>query len=113
MSLEGGKGLPECVEQVGQSLRQAYDKVRCTCSIEESHKAKKARYDKKGSGCKFIVGDFVWLYEPVAKVGQTKFSCLWRGPYTVVNKASALNYRIQLLGSDKSMIVHRNRLKTC
>ena len=44
MSSEWGKGLPEYAEQVGQSLKQAYDKLHC--SIEEAHKANKARYDK-------------------------------------------------------------------
>ena len=39
MSLEGGKGLPEYVEQVGQSRKQAYDKL-CH-SIEEAHKPTK------------------------------------------------------------------------
>jgi len=111
-SLEGGKGLPEYVEQVGQSLKQVYDKLRH--SIEEAHKANKARYDKRESGCNFTVGDLVWLYVPAVKTGCTKkLSCLWRGPYTIVDKTSAVNYRIQLVGSAKTTIVHRNRLKTC
>ena len=65
ISLEGGKALPEYVEQVGQALKQAYDKVRH--SIEEAHKANKARYDKKESGCNFTVGDLVWLCAPAIK----------------------------------------------
>lgn len=112
MPLEGGKELPEYVEQVGRSLKQAYDKLHH--SLEEGHKANKARYDKRQSGCNFTVGDLVWLYVPAIKTGRTKkFSCLWKGPYTVVDKTSAVNYRIQLLGSSKMTIVHRNRLKTC
>ena len=41
-------------------------------------------------------------------------SSLWRGPYTVIDKLSALNYHIQLLGvPNKTLVVHHNRLKHC
>jgi len=106
VSLEGGKGLSE---YVGLYLKQAYDKL-CR-SIEEAHKTSKERYNK---GCNFAVGDLVWLYVPAIKTGHTKkFSCLWRGPYTIVDKTSAVNYRIQLLGSAKTTTIHQNRLNTC
>ena len=111
-SSEGGKEVSEYVEQVTLSLKAAYNKIRQ--SIEETHKANKARYDKKVSGRNFVVGDLVWLYVPAIKSGRTKkFSCLWRGPYTVIDKTSVVNYKVQLLGSMKTVVVHRNRLKTC
>lgn len=70
--------------------------------------------DRKESGSNFAVGDLVWLYVPSIRQGKTrKFSCLWRGPYTVTDKTSAVNYKIHLLGSTKSLVVHRNRLKRC
>jgi len=72
------------------------------------------RYDKKESGHSFSVGDLVWFYVPAVTPGRTKkFSCLWWGPYTVIDKTGVVNYRIQLLGSTKTLLVHRNRLKTC
>ena len=112
LSSEGGREVPEYVEQVGLSLRTAYNKIRQ--NIEEAHKANKSRHDRKSSGCNFAVGDLVWLYVPAIKTGRTKkFSCLWRGPYTIIDKTSAVNYRIQLLGSTKTVVVHQNRLKTC
>ena len=41
-------------------------------------------------------------------------SSLWRGPYTVTDKLSALNYHIQLLGvPNKTLVVHHNWLKHC
>ena len=68
----------------------------------------------KGHKYIFVVGDLVWLYVPAIKSGRTKkFSCLWRGPYTVIDKTSVVNYKVQLLGSTKTVVVHRNRLKTC
>jgi len=98
------------VEQVGLSLKVAYSKIRQ--NIEEAYKANKLRYDKKESGNNFSVGDLVWLYVPAVKPGRTKkFSCLWQGPYTVIDKTGVVNYRIQLLGSTKNLVVHRKRLR--
>ena len=43
-----------------------------------------------------------------------KLSSLWHGPYTVIDKLSVLNYRIQLLGvPNKTHVVHHNWLKHC
>ena len=111
-SSEGAKEVPSYVEEVGLSLKTAYNNIRQ--SIEKTHKANKSRHDKKVSGCNFAVGDLVWLYVPAVKPGRTKkFSCLWRGPYTVIDKTGPVDYKIQLLGSMKTIVVHRNRLKTC
>ena len=45
------------------------------------------------------VGDRVWLFVPEVKSGTTKkLSLLWRGLYTILDKLSAVNYRIQLTG---------------
>jgi len=72
-----------------------------------AYKANKARSNKRKSRCNFAVGDLPWLYVPVFKTEHSKkFSCLWRGVYTVIDKTSAVDYRIQLLGSAKITIVH-------
>ena len=57
------------------------------------------------------IGDRVWLFVLAVKTGRTeKLASLWRGPYTVIDKLSPVNYRIQLIGTTKSLVVHRNRL---
>ena len=106
------KDAAEYVKEVTSSLKSAHDKVQY--NIEETHKANKRRYDDKESGSRFSVGDLVWLYVPAIKQGITKkFSSLWQGPYTVIDKTSDVNYKIQLVGTNKTFIVHRNRLKLC
>lgn len=56
----------------------------------------------------------MWLYVPAVKQGRTKkLSSLWRGPYTILDKTSPVNYRIQLIGSTVSLTVHQNCLKPC
>ena len=52
------------------------------------------------------------MYVPAIKSGLSrKLSSLWRGPYTVLDKVTNVNYKIQLIGSTKCQIVHANRLK--
>ena len=54
----------------------------------------------------------MWLYVPAIKQGRMKkLSSLWRGPYTILDKIGSLTYRVQLIGSAKILVVHRNRLK--
>ena len=111
-SPDGEKEVAEYVKEVALSFKDAYDKVRH--NIEEAHKANKRRHDNKESGDKFSIGDLVWLYVPAIKQGRTKkLSSLWKGPYTVIDKTSNVNYKIQLVGTSKTVIVHRNRLKLC
>ena len=69
LSSEGGKGIPEFVEQVGLSIRAAYNKVHQ--NIEEAHRTNKLRHDRKESGCNFAVWDLIWLYVPAVKPKRT------------------------------------------
>ena len=79
-----------------------------------AHKKRKDVKDKHCSETNFRIGDRVWLFNPAVKVGQTKkFSSQWRGPYTVIDRVSPVNYRIQLIGTTSTQIVHYNRLKLC
>ena len=105
--------LPQFVKDLDDSLRTVYSQVRE--GIKKSHQRNKARYDQHTANMHFSIGDQVWLYVPAVKAGTTKkLASLWRGPYTVVDKLSALNYHIQLLGvPNKTLVVHHNRLKHC
>lgn len=56
----------------------------------------------------------VWLYIPAVKTGRNrKLASLWRGPYTVIGKTGPVTYRVELIGSTKCLVLHRNRLKLC
>ena len=83
--------------------------------IASSHQRNKKRYDKHGLFSPYSIGDLIWLHVPAVKPGRTKkFALQWRGPYTVIDKLSDTNYRIQLVGSSaKSLVVHHNRMKLC
>ena len=109
---EGERKIPEFVEEVSRSLKEAYEDVRQ--KLDEAHKKNKAIYDRSVKGSVLTIGDRVWLYIPAVKPGRTrKLSSLWRGPYTIIDRVGDLDYHIQLIGSSKTLIVHRNRLKLC
>ena len=43
--------------------------------------------------------DQIWRHVPTVKTGTSKkFASQWRGPYTILDKPSATNYRIKLSG---------------
>lgn len=104
--------LPEYVQKTQTSLKAFFTEVRN--QIKAAHLKQKREADKKVNGEMLHVGDRVWLFVPTVKQRQTrKFSSFWRGPYTIIDKVSAVNFKIQLIGGQQKQVVHRNRLKLC
>ena len=93
-------------------LPNAYAAVRT--HITSAHQRNKEGYDNERPFSPYTVGDLVWLYLPAVKPGRTKkFASQWKGPYTVMDRNSEVNYRLKLVGSSaKSLVVHHNRLKS-
>ena len=82
----------------------------------EAHWKQKQVSDKRVVEETLHVGDRVWLFVPAVKSGITlkkKLSSIWRGPCTILDKLSAVNYRIELTGGDQKQGVHKNHLKLC
>ena len=108
----GDANVPQYVEELSTSLRKIFSDVKS--HLDKAHERSKKRYDKDARGETFAVGDQVWLYVPVKRGRTKKLASFWRGPYTVIDRLNAaVDYRIQLVGSTKTLIVHRNRLKRC
>ena len=105
--------VPQFVRNLHSSLKTVYSQVRE--GIKAVHRRNKTRYDQHTVTTHFSIGDQVWLYVPAVKIGTTKkLACLWRGPYTIIDKLSALNYHIQLFGvPTTTLVVHHNHLKHC
>ena len=109
--LQQKKKMPQYVQNIQRSLKDTFSLVRQ--QLDAAHQRQKCSADKASTGeCLFQVGDIVWLYVPAIKSGLSrKLSSLWRGPYTVLDKVTNVNYKIQLISSTKCQIVHANRLK--
>ena len=104
--------VSQYIKDVQRTLKGAYDTIRI--NLEVAQKKRKDAYDGQCAGIDFKIGDRVWLFNPAIKTGHTKKrSSLWRGPYTVIDRLSSVNYKFQLIGTTKTQIVHRNRLKIC
>ena len=107
-----GQELPGYVKKTQSSLKSAFSVV--LQRLNEAHRRQKQAKDQTTSGEAFQVGDHVWLFVRAIKKGQTKkFTSLWRGPYTIIDKVGPVNYHVQLIGGIQKRIVHRNRLKLC
>lgn len=105
--------VPQFVRDLHSTLKTVYSQVRE--GFKAPYHCNKARYDQHTANTHISIGDQVWLYVSAVKTGTTKkLICLWRGPYTIIDKLSVLNYQIQLLGvPTKTLVVHHNRLKHC
>eukprot|EP00731_Ephydatia_muelleri_P024409 Em0016g680a len=105
---ERGDGtISQYIKEVKTTLKMAYDVIRE--NLDVAQKKRKERRDKHCAEVNFMVGDRVWLFNPAVKVGETrKLSSQWRGPYTVIDRVSPMNYKIQLIETTKTQTVHHN-----
>ena len=109
-SYEGFSSYPDNVHEMHKVLGDSYATVRQ--NLSQAHGCRKNLHDHSANTSEFQCGDRVWLYIPAVKQGQSKkLSSLWRGSYTVIDKTNSVNYRIQLIGISRSLVVHYNRLK--
>ena len=114
-----GRVLPTRLQFYPQFVQEAHQQIAAACNVAQQHLQaqhlrNKTLHDKHTTTVQFCIGDRVWLYTPVVLKGNTKkFSCFWKGPYTIIDKTGDVNYKIQLIGGTQTFIVHQNRLKPC
>lgn len=110
--LDEHKDIPRYVKSIRSTMTSMFSDIRH--KQHDAHLHNKGRIDKRAAKHQFHVGDCVWLHVPSRKKGTSpKFMSYWRGPYTVLDKMSVYNYKIQLIGTTKTQIVHYNRMKLC
>ena len=76
-------------------------------SIAAAQKKQKEYYDKKTKTISYKIGDLVLLKEMQNTPG--KFNMRWDGPYTVLEKKSDVNYKLEVEG--KEYVTHVDRMK--
>lgn len=92
-----------------ERLRQAQMNARRHLNM--TSQAMKLRKDVGATRDALGPGDKVWLYNPKRRKGLSpKLSSPWEGPYQVVQKMSAVTYRIQRKKGSALKVVHHNRL---
>ena len=88
-------------QDVRKNTMQAYNKY-------------KAYYDKKANASKLKETDYVYILQPKAhhqgsKIPFTEFR--WMGPYIVEKVLPNNNYLVRKIGTDKTQVLHRMRLR--
>ena len=69
-------------------------------------------YDIKSNLFEFPVGDAVWLYGPIRRVGfNPKLQRPLKGPCQVIAKISDILYRIKQSPRHRSRVVHHDKLR--
>ena len=87
------KDVPPFLAKLHDSLHTSYTAVRA--HIASAHQRNKERYDTQKPFSPYSVGDLVWLHVSAIKPGKTKkFASQWKGPYTVIDRTSKVNYKI-------------------
>ena len=95
-----------------ERLQKAFSVARQ--KIVGEQKRQKRLYDAKVKGKPYAVGDRVWLYHFVRKIGlNPKLQSHWKGPYVVIKRISDSVYRIKHLQTGYRTVVHFDRLKPC
>ena len=74
----------------------------------------KAYYDKKANASKLKEADYVYILQPKAdhqgsKIPFTEFR--WMGPYIVEKALPNNNYLVRKIGTDKTQVLHRMRMR--
>ena len=110
---------PNMIQSYPQFVQAAHQQIKATQAIvrenlQSQHLRWKSLHDHHGIAEELQVGDRVWLYNPRVPQGRPKkLISKWKGPYTVIDKPGAVNYKVQLIGGRQTFVVHRNRLKLC
>lgn len=99
------------VKNVYQYVYDLYNRIRDTCDLaQECVKQKTAVYkhfaDRKAKHRSLSVGDKVLV---LLTDEHNKLRVMWKGPFTIVQKLSPVNYKICMKGQEK--IFHINMLK--
>ena len=99
----------ESVANLRQVLAQVHETV--TANMESRQKRQKACYYRKAYGCRFNLGDLVWMINNKPDLLVNKFHDRWLGPFKVTKRCSDLVYKILNADSGKTKRVHFNLLK--
>ena len=96
-------------QELKQSLEKVHDFARK--SLRKSTVYQKRHYDLRARKRSFTVGQPVWLYNPVRRVGVcSKLTCNWKGPFIITRKLDDTTYLVKTGDKLKPKVYHIDRL---
>ncbi|GBO25480.1 hypothetical protein AVEN_223088-1 [Araneus ventricosus] len=105
---------------------KTYDRIRrkseearqlAKIHIKDAQASDKRRYDARHRSVSYEIGDLVWVYTPIRKVGLSeKLLHLYFGPYRITRQMSEVTYEVESMETDKKRrklkdVVHVLRIK--
>jgi hypothetical protein len=80
-------------------------------SLRKNTAYQKRHYDIKAKKRSFSVGQAVWLYNPIRRIGVcSKLTCKWKGPYVITRKLDDITYLVKSGLKLKPKVYHIDRL---
>ena len=102
----------QIAQEVLEQTQMIYQDVRK--NTMQAYIKYKAYYDKKANASKLKEADYVYILQPKAdhqgsKILLTEFR--WMGPYIVEKALPNNNYLVRKIGTDKTQVLHRMRMR--
>ena len=113
--------LPELIKPVPNNhwVWELRDKIESAHNLvrqntqQAMHRQKRLR-DTRISYDQFKVGDQVFVYFPVKKIGtSSKLTPFWKGPFQITGKLSDILYKVNCGQNRTDQIIHCDRIKRC
>ena len=102
----------EVAEEVQRRIALLHDQTKK--NIMQSYLKYKAYYDKKAKASPLTTEDYCFILNPKADTQATKIpfrDFRWAGPYKVEKVLPNNNYIVRRLGTNKTQLLHRIRLR--
>ena len=113
--------LPQLIKPIpnNQWVWELRDRIESAHNIvrqntqQSMHREKHIR-DSRTTYETFNIGDQVFVYFPVKKIGTSaKPTPFWRGPYQITGKLSEILYKVNCGRNRADQVIHRDRMKSC
>lgn len=109
-SPEAAHSYSAYVAEKKELMTKAYEKARET--LGNAAKTSTERYNMRVRPREHKTGDFVYFYYPrIYSNRSPKLQRMFKGPYKVIEKLGAVNYKIQMTRKSKPFIVHADKLR--
>ena len=112
--LQLSKPIPnnQWVWELRDKIESAHKLVR-QYTQQSMHRQKRLR-DSRTSYETFSVGDQVYVYFPVKKIGTSaKLTARWRGPFQITGKLSDILYKVNCGYNRTKQVIHCDRIRLC
>jgi len=100
----------EFVEEQRRNFRDGFDRARDALGLSADRSKK--RYDMRIRPIVYAVGDWVFYFCPMHRVGRSpKWQNFYSGPYLKVETLGMVNVRIQKSARASAIVVHVDKIK--